>query len=153
MPQEFTNYAGQGVNAPTLIINAVNVQYGEISSATAESSNAALRVTTDLAKIKADFPAISAVYTFEYNKDMSSWTIGTNACSLKDYGVIVKGTPQDGDTITLTIGASEPVVETTLTSQTVNIDVQPSSSLDNDVPKAADEWEDTQAKSIRLLHK
>lgn len=146
MPQEFTNYAGQGVNAPTLIINAVNVQYGEISSATAESSNAALRVTTDLAKIKADFPAISAVYTFEYNKDMSSWTIGTNACSLKDYGVIVKGTPQDGDTITLTIGASEPVVETTLTSQTVNIDVQPSSSLDNDVPKAADEWEDTQAK-------
>lgn len=146
MPQEFTNYAGQGVNAPTLIINAVNVQYGEISSATAESSNAALRVTTDLAKVKANLPAISAVYTFEYNKDMSSWTINTYACSLNDYGVIVKGTPQDGDTITLTIGASEPVVETTLTSQTVNIDVQPSSSLDNDVPKAADEWEDTQAK-------
>lgn len=146
MPQEFTNYAGQGVNAPTLIINAVNVQYGEISSATAETSNAALKVTTDLAKVKANLPAISAVYTFVYDKDMSSWTIGTNACSLKDYGVIVKGTPQDGDTITLTIGASEPVVETTLTSQTVNIDVQPSSSLDNDVPKAADEWEDTQAK-------
>lgn len=146
MPQEFTNYAGQGVNAPTLIINAVNVQYGEISSATAESSNAALKVTTDLAKVKANLPAISAVYTFVYNKDMSSWTIDTNACSLDDYGVIVKGTPQDGDTITLTIGASEPVVETTLTSQTVNIDVQPSSSLDNDVPKAADEWEDTQAK-------
>lgn len=146
MPQEFTNYAGQGVNAPTLIINAVNVQYGEISSATAESSNAALRVTTDLAKVKANLPAISAVYTFEYNKDMSSWTINTYACSLVDYGVIVKGTPQDGDTITLTIGASEPVVETTLTSQTVNIDVQPSSSLDNDVPKTADEWADTQAK-------
>lgn len=146
MPQEFTNYAGQGVNAPTLIINAVNVQYGEISSATAESSNAALRVTTDLAKVKANLPAISAVYTFEYNKDMSSWTINTNACSLVNYGVIVKGTPQDGDTITLTIGVSEPVVETTLTSQTVNIDVQPSSSLDNDVPKTADEWADTQAK-------
>lgn len=146
MPQEFTNYAGQGVNAPTLIINAVNVQYGEISSATAESSNAALKVTTDLAKVKANLPAISAVYTFVYNKDMSSWTIDTNACSLDDYGVIVKGTPQDGDTITLTIGASEPVVETTLTSQTVNIDVQPSSSLDNDVPKAADEWANTQAK-------
>lgn len=146
MPQEFTNYAGQGVNAPTLIINAVNVQYGEISSATAESSDATLKVTTDLAKVKANLPSISAVYTFVYNKDMSSWTIDTNACSLDDYGVIVKGTPQDGDTITLTIGASEPVVETTLTSQTVNIDVQPSSSLDNDVPKAADEWEDTQAK-------
>lgn len=146
MPQEFTNYAGQGVNAPTLIVNAVNVQYGEISSATAESSNAALRVTTDLAKVKANLPAISAVYTFEYNKDMSSWTINTNACSLVYYGVIVKGTPQDGDTITLTIGASEPVVQTTLTSQTVNIDVQLSSSLDNDVPKTADEWADTQAK-------
>lgn len=146
MPQEFTNYAGQGVNAPTLIINAVNVQYGEISSATAETSNAALKVTTDLAKVKANLPAISAVYTFVYNKDMSSWTIDTNACSLDDYGVIVKGTPQDGDTITLTIGASEPVVQTTLTSQTVNIDVQLSSSLDNDVPKTADEWADTQAK-------
>ena len=146
MPREFTKYAGQGVNAPTLIINAVNVQYGEISSATAETSDAALKVTTDLAKVKANLPAISAVYTFVYDKDMSSWTIGTNACSLGDYGVIVKGTPQDGDTITLTIGASEPVVETTLTSQTVNIDVQPSSSLDNDVPKTADEWADTQAK-------
>lgn len=146
MPQEFTNYAGQGVNAPTLIINAVNVQYGEISSATAESSNAALTVTTDLAKVKANFPPISAVYTFEYNKDMSSWTIDEKACSLDDYGVIVKGVPTDQNVITLTIGASEPVVQTTLTSQTVNIDVQPSSSLDNDVPKTADEWADTQAK-------
>lgn len=146
MPQEFTNYAGQGVNAPTLIINAVNVQYGEISSATAESSNAALRVTTDLAKVKANLPAISAVYEFIYNAAMGSWTIDEKACSLDDYGVIVKGVPTDQNTITLTIGASEPVVQTTLTSQTVNIDVQPSSSLDNDVPKAADEWADTQAK-------
>lgn len=146
MPQEFTNYAGQGVNAPTLIINAVNVQYGEISSATAESSNAALKVTTDLAKVKANFPAISAVYEFIYNAAMGSWTIDEKACSLDDYGVIVKGVPTDQNTITLTIGASEPVVETTLTSQTVNIDVQPSSSLDNDVQKTADEWADTQAK-------
>lgn len=146
MPQEFTNYAGQGVNAPTLIINAVNVQYGEISSATAESSNAALRVTTDLAKVKANLPAISAVYEFIYNAAMGSWTIYDNACSLDNYGVIVTGVPSDQNVITLTIAASEPVVQTTLTSQTVNIDVQPSSSLDNDVPKAAGEWADTQAK-------
>lgn len=146
MPQEFTNYAGQGVNAPTLIINAVNVQYGEISSATAVSSNAALTVTTDLAKVKAKLPAVSAVYEFKYNEDMSSWTIYDNACSLDNYGVIVTGVPSDQNVITLTIAASEPVVQTTLTSQTVNIDVQPSSSLDNDVPKAAGEWADTQAK-------
>ena len=146
MPQEFTNYAGQGVNAPTLIINAVNVQYGEISSATAASSNAALTVKTDLAKVKANLPAISAVYEFIYNAAMGSWTIDGKACSLDDYGVTVTGTPADQNVITLTIAASEPVVQTTLTSQTVNIDVQPSSSLDNDVPKTADEWADTQAK-------
>lgn len=146
MPQEFTNYAGQDVNAPTLIINAVNVQYGEISSATAVTNNAALTVTTDLAKVKANLPAVSAVYEFIYNAAMGSWTIDEKACSLDDYGVIVKGVPTDQNTITLTIGASEPVVQTTLTSQTVNIDVQPSSSLDNDVPKTADEWADTQAK-------
>lgn len=146
MPQEFTNYAGQGVNAPTLIINAVNVQYGEISSATAVSSNAALTVTTDLAKVKASLPAVSAVYEFIYNAAMGSWTINGKSCSLDDYGVAVTGVPADQNVITLTIVASEPIVQTTLTSQTVNIDVQPSSSLDNDVPKAADEWEDTQAK-------
>lgn len=146
MPQEFTNYAGQGVNAPTLIINAVNVQYGEISSATAVSNNAALTVTTDLAKVKANLPAISAVYEFIYNAAMGSWTINGKSCSLDDYGVAVTGVPADQNVITLTIVASEPVVQTTLTSQTVNIDVQPSSSLDNDVPKAADEWAATQAK-------
>lgn len=146
MPQEFTNYAGQGVNAPTLIINAVNVQYGEISSATAVSSNAALTVTTDLVKVKAKLPAVSAVYEFIYNAAMGSWTINGKSCSLDDYGVAVTGVPADQNVITLTIAASEPVVKTTLTSQTVNIDVQPSSSLDNDVPKAADEWAATQAK-------
>lgn len=146
MPQEFTNYAGQGVNAPTLIINAVNVQYGEISSATAVSSNTALTVTTDLAKVKAKLPAVSAVYEFIYNAAMGSWTINGKSCSLDDYGVAVTGVPADQNVITLTIVASEPVVQTTLTSQTVNIDVQPSSSLDNDVPKAADEWANTQAK-------
>lgn len=146
MPQEFTNYAGQGVNAPTLIINAVNVKYGEISSATAISSNIALTVTTDLAKIKAKLPAISAVYTFTYNADMGSWTIDETACNLDDYGITVTGVPADQNTITLTISASEPVVTSTATSQTVNIDVQPSSSLDNDVPKTADEWVDIQSK-------
>lgn len=146
MPQEFTNYAGQGVNAPTLIINAVNVQYGEISSATAVSSNAALTVTTDLVKVKANLLAVSAVYEFIYNAAMDSWTIDGKACSLADYGVAVTGVPADQNVITLTIVASKPVVQRTLTSQTVKIDVQPSSLLDNDVPKTADEWADTQAK-------
>ena len=146
MPQEFTNYAGQGVNAPTLIINAVNVQYGEISSATAVSSNTALTVTTDITKVKTKLPAVSAVYEFAYNTAMSSWTIDGKACVLSDYGITVTGTPADQNTITLTIVASEPAVQRVLTSQTVNIDVLPSSSLDNDVPKTADEWADTQAK-------
>lgn len=145
MPQEFTNYAGQGVNAPTLIINAVNVQYGEISSATVVSSNAALTVTTDITTVKAKLPAVSAVYEFIYNAAMGSWTIDGKACVLSDYGVTVTGVPADQNVITLTIVASEPAVQRVLTSQTVNIDVQPSSSLDNDVPKTADEWADTQA--------
>lgn len=152
MPQEFTNYAGQGVNAPTLIINGINVQYDAISSATAVSSNANLTVTTDLDKIRAKLPAASAEYVFTYNTDMKSWTIYNQPCKLDDYGIKVtaaEGTvsPLNQDTITLTVEVGDPsAISEVFPSQTVKIDVLPSSRLDNDVPKAADEWADTQAK-------
>lgn len=152
MPQEFTNYAGQGVNAPTLIINGINVQYDAISSATAVSSNANLTVTTDLDKIRAKLPAASAEYVFTYNTDMKSWTIYNQPCKLDDYGIKVtaaEGTvsPLNQDTITLTVEVGDPsAISEVFPSQTVKIDVLPSSRLDNDEAKEASEWEEVQSK-------
>lgn len=152
MPQEFTNYAGQGVNAPTLIINGINVQYDAISSATAVSSNANLTVTTDLDKIRAKLPAASAEYVFTYNTDMESWTIYNQPCNLDDYGIkvtVAEGTvsPLNQDTITLTVEVGDPsAISEVFPSQTVKIDVLPSSRLDNDEAKEASEWEETQSK-------
>ena len=152
MPQEFTNYAGQGVNAPTLIINGINVQYDAISSATAVSSNANLTVTTDLDKIRAKLPAASAEYVFTYNTDMKSWTIYNQPCNLDDYGIKVtaaEGTvsPLNQDTITLTVEVGDPsAISEVFPSQTVKIDVLPSSRLDNDEAKEASEWEEVQSK-------
>lgn len=152
MPQEFTNYAGQGVNAPTLIINGINVQYDAISSATAVSSNANLTVTTDLNKIRAKLPAASAEYVFTYNTDMKSWTIYNQPCNLDDYGIKVtaaEGTvsPLNQDTITLTVVVGDPsAISEVFPSQTVKIDVLPSSRLDNDEAKEASEWEAVQSK-------
>ena len=152
MPQEFTNYAGQGINAPTLIINGINVQYDSISSATAVSSNANLTVTTDLDKIRAKLPAASAEYVFTYNTDMKSWTIYNQPCKLDDYGIKVtaaEGTvsPLNQDTITLTVEVGDPsAISEVFPSQTVKIDVLPSSRLDNDEAKEASEWEEVQSK-------
>ena len=152
MPQEFTNYAGQGINAPTLIINGINVQYDLISSATAVSSNANLTVTTDLDKIRAKLPAASAEYVFTYNTDMKSWTIYNQPCNLDDYGIKVtaaEGTvsPLNQDTITLTVEVGDPsAISEVFPSQTVKIDVLPSSRLDNDEAKEASEWEEVQSK-------
>lgn len=146
LPRAFTEYAGQGVNAPTLIINAVNVKYGEITSATASASNTELSVATDLTEIKETFLAVSQTYTFTYNADMVSWTYLTNAVVLSDYGLTVTGTPKDQDVITLNIVASAPTITSVLTSQNVNIDVLPSALLDKDEAVETSEWDSVNAK-------
>lgn len=155
MPREFTFYAGQGVNAPTLIVNVVNTQYGEITAATAVSSNAALTVSTNLDTIKNCLIPVAQKYVFTYNSEGAAWYIygnevGNTAELSRSYGVIVSGTPNDQDTITLTVEASEPVVTNIATTQTMRLDVMPSSDLDNDTAINADEWDLVEATITSL---
>lgn len=155
MPREFTFYAGQGVNAPTLIVNVVNTQYGEITAATAVSSNAALTVSTNLDTIKNRLIPVAQKYVFTYNSEGAAWYIygeevGNTAELSRSYGVIVSGTPNDQDTITLTVEASEPVVTNIATTQTMRLDVMPSSDLDNDTAINADEWDLVEATITSL---
>lgn len=155
MPREFTFYAGQGVNAPTLIVNVVNTKYGEITAATAVSSNAALTVSTNLDTIKNRLIPVAQKYVFTYNSEGAAWYIygnevGNTAELSRSYGVIVSGTPNDQDTITLTVEASEPVVTNIATTQTMRLDVMPSSDLDNDTAINADEWDLVEATITSL---
>ena len=155
MPREFTFYAGQGVNAPTLIVNVVNTKYGEITAATAVSSNAALTVSTNLDTIKNRLIPVAQKYVFTYNSEGAAWYIygnevGNTAELSRSYGVIVSGTPNDQDTITLTVEASEPVVTNIATTQTMRLDVMPSSDLDNDAAINADEWDLVEATITSL---
>lgn len=155
MPREFTFYAGQGINAPTLIVNVVNVKYGEITAATAVSSNTALTVSTNLDTIKTRLIPVAQKYVFTYNSDGAAWYIygnevGNTAELSRSYGVIVSGTPNDQDTITLTVEASEPAVTNITTTQTMRLDVMPSSDLDNDTAINADEWDLVEATITSL---
>jgi len=155
MPREFTFYAGQGINAPTLIINVVNAKYGEITAATAVPSNTALTVTTNLDAIKNRLVPVAQKYVFTYNSEGSAWYIygkevGNAAELSKSYGVIVSGTPSDQDTITLTVEASEPAVTNISSSQIIRLDVMPSSDLDNDTAIEADEWDLVEATITSL---
>lgn len=155
MPREFTFYAGQGVNAPTLIVNVVNTKYGEITAATAVSSNTALTVSTNLDTIKNRLIPVAQKYVFTYNSEGAAWYIygnevGNTAELSRSYGVIVSGTPNDQDAITLTVEASEPVVTNIATTQTMRLDVMPSSDLDNDTAINADEWDLVEATITSL---
>lgn len=141
MPREFTEYAGQGTNSSSLIINAVNAKYGEISEMTATPSNTALTVTTDIVTAKKLLVPVTQTYVFTYNAEGKSWYLYGTEVSLANYGVTVSGTASDQDTITLSVTASEPTVTNILTSQTVKLDVMPSSGLDSDTAIEADEWD------------
>ena len=135
LPKEFTLYSGQGVTAPTIIANVINVEYGDIAKATVVSSNSALTVAVDLAVAKTAVVAVSQNYTYTYSSisGKGEWYLNGEVVSLSKYGITVSGTANEFDTITLVITASTPTVLQVATTQTFPLDVLPSSSLlDND---------------------
>lgn len=135
LPKEFTLYSGQGVSAPTIIANVINVEYGDIESATAVSSNSALTVKVDLPTLKGKIVAVSQNYIFTYSTlgGANTWYLNDEVVSLADYGITLIGTPYDSDTITVSVKATTPTVLQVATSQTFPLEVLPSSSLlDND---------------------
>lgn len=155
MPREFTFYAGQGVNAPTLIVNVVNVKYGEITAATASSENAGLTCSTDLNVIKQKFPPVTQKYDYTFSDSDNAWylygtRIGTTDDMYTEYGIRINGIVSDQDVVTLSITASEPAVTNIATTQTMRLDVMPSSDLDNDTAINADEWDLVEATITSL---
>lgn len=155
MPREFTFYAGQGINAPTLIVNVVNVKYGEITAATASSENAGLTCSTDLNVIKQKFPPVTQKYDYTFSDSDNAWylygtRIGTTDDMYTEYGIRINGIVSDQDVVTLSITASEPAVTNIATTQTMRLDVMPSSDLDNDTAITADEWDLVEATITSL---
>lgn len=154
LPKEFATFAGQGINAPKLIFNVENVDFGEITSVSAVSSNEDLTVTANLATAQAKLPAISRNYEFIYSLSANSWYTNTETLTeieLSDYGItITAGTPEDEDTITLSVIAATPTVISIATTQTCSLDVMPSANFDSE-SLPADEYADIMANINELL--
>ena len=136
MPKEFSYFAGNGDNAPTLIINVENISFGEISSASATSDS--LTVSVDLGVVQANLPALTKNYVFTYENNSASWYLEDNAVNLANFGISYTGTPTDQNTITLSIIAQTPSVISILTSQEANLDVLTSSNFGNESMDADD---------------
>ena len=154
LPQEFTLYAAYGVSAAQMIANVVNVQYGQITSASATSTNSTLAPTVDLTVLASKVPAVSQNYTFTYHvytstaQGVTGWYLNSEYVHLSDYGITLANTASlaDNDTIVLYVIAAEPTVLRVATSQTYPLDVLPSSRLLDDEVVEATNWEDVQAQ-------
>lgn len=154
LPQEFTLYAAYGVSAAQMIANVVNVQYGQITSASATSTNSTLAPTVDLTVLASKVPAVSQNYTFTYHiytstaQGVTGWYLNSEYVHLSDYGITLSNisSPVDNDTIVLFVTAAEPTVLRVATSQTYPLDVLPSSRLLDDEVVEATNWEDVQAQ-------
>lgn len=154
LPQEFTLYAAYGVSAAQMIANVVNVQYGQITSASATSTNSTLAPTVDLTVLASKVPAVSQNYTFTYHiytstaQGVTGWYLNSEYVHLSDYGITLSNiaSPADNDTIVLYVIAAEPTVLRVATSQTYPLDVLPSSRLLDDEAVEATNWEDVQAQ-------
>lgn len=154
LPQEFTLYAAYGVSAAQMIANVVNVQYGQITSAFATSTNSTLAPTVDLTVLASKVPAVSQNYTFVYHvytstaQGVTGWYLNSESVHLSDYGITLANTASlaDNDTIVLFVIAAEPTVLRVATSQTYPLDVLPSSRLLDDEVVEATNWEDVQAQ-------
>lgn len=154
LPQEFTLYAAYGVSAAQMIANVVNVQYGQITSASATSTNSTLAPTVDVATLSSKVPAVSQNYTFTYHiytstaQGTTGWYLNSEYVHLSDYGITLANTASvaDNDTIVLSVVAAEPTVLRVATSQVYPLDVLPSSRLLDDETLDASDLENIEAQ-------
>lgn len=128
LPKEFCTYAGQGINAPALIFNVENIDYGTITSATAETTGETV-VSVDLATVQAKLPALDYDYVFIYDESTETWYIDGEPILLSNYGISLTGTPADQEEITLSVVASDPTTISVLTTQEVRLDVMQSVNI------------------------
>ena len=142
LPKEFVFYAGAGINAPEMILNVVNVNFGEMLSATAVSSNKMLQVSVTLPNTVIP---VTQDYVFEYGIKNKWYLNGYEVNIKEEYGITYTGTAVKGDTITLLVVASKPTTIQTVTSQTVNYDVMPSTDIDQEPSLETGELETIEA--------
>lgn len=159
LPQEFTFYAGQGANAPALILNVVNmafaVEAAKIKKYKLPGGSCYIKAFSEEEFIKKiGTPTASRSYIFE-NVHQTAYASGTyyyeatldeKTVSPIDYGITLQGalpasTPGDIDVGVTVTGEILSVT----TSQRVKLDVLPSSNLDKDETVEPSQWEEVEA--------
>ena len=136
LPKAFTNYAGVAPAGLTMICNVTNISYGKIDQSATTATSEKGAVTINFPVLTQRIPAVSADYTFDYDttETPASWYLNGRKVSLADYGLFIAWTPQNQDTISLSVVAENPTTTSVLTTQTVKYDVFPSSDLDAEEP-------------------
>ena len=136
LPKAFTNYAGVAPAGLTMICNVTNISYGQIDQSATTATSMKGDVTINFPVLTKRIPAVSADYTFDYDttETPASWYLNGRKVSLADYGLFIAWTPQNQDTISLSVVAENPTTTSVLTTQTVKYDVFPSSDLDAEEP-------------------
>lgn len=148
LPKEFTTYAGVAPAGLTMICNVTNVSYGQIDQEQTKATSAKGAVSVDFVALTKQVPAVTQNYTFTYdtNETPASWYLYGVKVGLATYGLSIAWTPANGDTISLSVVASDPSTISVLTTQTVKYDVFPSSDLDEDTPEDASALQALQAQ-------
>ena len=166
LPQEFTFYEGQGALAPTLIINVITVEFGEIGDVTYTANfpnpSHGYMGTFDEEKFleKVNPPAVTQDYVFSHIYATSYVTTYSYTATFQDksvdpvlYGLNIQGSAQasDNNSVTVHVQATAPDIIQVTTSQSVKLDVLPSSNLDKDETVEATEWERVEATLNAIL--
>lgn len=137
MPKEFTFFSGSGTNAPKLVINVENIEFGKITE---------YQVADHIVEIERVVQPNTVVpvtnyYEFVYHiiQGVGSWYYqGTPIDIAKDYGIFVAEAPNEDDKIGLNVVANKPTTINVITSQETALEVLPSNELDSETGEDAD---------------
>lgn len=159
LPQEFTFYAGQGANAPALILNVVNmafaVEAAKIKKYELPGGNCYIKAFNEEEFIKKiGTPTASRSYIFE-NVHQTAYASGNyyyeatldgKTVSPIDYGITLQGALPASTPGYIDIGVTVTgEILSVTTSQRVKLDVLPSSNLDKDETVEPSQWEEVEA--------
>ena len=159
LPQEFTFYAGQGANAPALILNVVNmafaVEAAKIKKYELPGGSCYIKAFSKEEFIKKiGTPTASRSYIFE-NVHQTAYASGNyyyeatldgKTVSPIDYGITLQGALPASTPGYIDIGVTVTgEILSVTTSQRVKLDVLPSSNLDKDETVEPSQWEEVEA--------
>lgn len=159
LPQEFTFYAGQGANAPALILNVVNmafaVEAAKIKKYELPGGSCYIKAFSEEEFIKKiGTPTASRSYIFE-NVHQTAYgsgnyyyeaTLDEKTVSPLDYGITLQGALPASTPGYIDIGVTVTgEILSVTTSQRVKLDVLPSSNLDKDETVEPSQWEEVEA--------